>query len=548
MNEKNNIENEETRRNSETSESNFDDEWHKEVMYKIQKEKAEQKKIDEEMADKLTQTLLEDEKMPINDFIEKCRKEWVNDIEISLKLIWNWYWKEIKNSNLSEDLKKSLFKFIDNIYSKYWYKAKDKDAFENLFFQIAQTIINEPDFSQNLFFEKIQQRLQKMEMKSPISFDFIKSTLGEKHLSFSLPYREIMHWDWSDSEDVLNNISFYDNSFGDDCKFPKWYNPHEVFEKWKSIGLWIDKIHERYTWEWVDVAIIDSPLAPHDDIKPLEHVKSWKQPHFHWSAVASILSWEQTGIVPNANLHYVESSSETDNRDIYDNLSQLKDKNIKVISMSFNLYQWWMAEKPEEKDKISWLVKEFSEKWTWVLSGDEFIKNFGILSKKDPMWNIDDFQNYQVTWPDQRTIDRRKELLNPNYKPKDKNEEYERNFTKEFYNNEEIDIENLIFINSGDRTVADPNSPSSYRHDAIWGTSWTIPAVAWYYALACQVDSNITPERFIQLARETAEIVNISDIPKDMNHVTQWRVPMNAKIKILNIQNLIQKIEEDKNK
>jgi hypothetical protein len=44
-------------------------------MDKIQKEKAEQKKIDEEMADKLTQTLLEDEKMPINDFIEKCKKE-----------------------------------------------------------------------------------------------------------------------------------------------------------------------------------------------------------------------------------------------------------------------------------------------------------------------------------------------------------------------------------------------------------------------------------------------------------------------------------------
>jgi hypothetical protein len=31
----------------------------------------------------------------------------------------------------------------------------------------------------------------------------------------------------------------------------------------------------------------------------------------------------------------------------------------------------------------------------------------------------------------------------------------------------------------------------------------------------------MTPERFMQLARETAEIVNISDIPKDMNHMTQ---------------------------
>jgi hypothetical protein len=52
----------------------------------------------------------------------------------------------------------------------------------------------------------------------------------------------------------------------------------------------------------------------------------------------------------------------------------------------------------------------------------------------------------------------------------------------------------------------------------------------------------------MQLARETAEIVNISDIPKDMNHMTQWRVSMNAKIKILNIQKLIQRIEEEKSK
>jgi hypothetical protein len=42
-------------------------------MDKIQKEKAEQKKIDEEMADKLTQTLFENEKMPINDFIDQRR-------------------------------------------------------------------------------------------------------------------------------------------------------------------------------------------------------------------------------------------------------------------------------------------------------------------------------------------------------------------------------------------------------------------------------------------------------------------------------------------
>ena len=157
------------------------------------------------------------------------------------------------------------------------------------------------------------------------------------------------------------------------------------------------------------------------------------------------------------------------------------------------------------------------------------------------------FQNYQITWPDKRTIDRRKELLDPSYEPKDEKDKKEYEFTRDFYENKEIDIENLIFINSGDRTVTDPHWPDSYRHDAIWGTSWTIPAVAWYYTLACQADpQNMNPERFMQLARDTAKLLPISDIPKDMNHMNIWRTSMQATIKVLDIDALIQKIEEEK--
>ena len=491
-------------------------------------------------------------KVPINDFIEQEKNAGKEDKEIAISLIKAWYWKEIKDSDLSEKIKETLNSFLDKAYSTYWYKAKNRSSFEELLFQIAQRIINKSDTNLNMeeLCTKIYWELKNLEMKEPISMDFIKSYVGGKgKITFPIPYWEKLHWDWSNSTDVLNLLSFYNNSFGDDCKFPEWYNPHELFEKWKSIGLGIEVVHESwYTWEWIEVAIIDNPLAKHNDIIVWDHIKSWKNPHFHWSAVASILVGKQNWIAPDASLHYVETSSQTDDKDIYENLSKLKNKKIRVISMSFNLYQEWMDE--STRDKVAWLVDEFEEAWTWILSGDEFIRNFWILGKKNPMWDSDDFQNYQVTWPDKRTIDRRKELLNPSYKPKDEKDKQECEFTREFYDNKEIDIEDLIFINSGDRTVADPNWPDSYRYCAtIWGTSRTIPAVAWYYALSCQADpENMNPGRFMQLARETAQLIDISDIPEDMTNMTKWRVKTDAKIKVLDINALIQKIEEEKNK
>ena len=378
-----------------------------------------------------------------------------------------------------------------------------------------------------------------------------------------------MHWNWSNSKDVLDLISFYDDSFGDDCTFPDWYNPHEVFEKWKSIGLGIETVHEKwYTWKWVEVAIVDNPFL-HKDIPVCEYYKSENNPElqFHWAAVSSILVGRETWVAPDANLHFVESASQTDDRDIYENLSKLKDKDIKIISMSFTLYQEWMFTSEElekwTKDKVSWLVKELNENWTWVLSGDEFIKNFGLLGMKNPMWDSDDFKNYQVTRPDLRTLETREKYINYPDELEDPKGKFQQDFWKETKS-----MEDLIFINCGDRTVADivdaddeTLKPATvYRHGRIWGTSWAIPAVAGYYALACQADPNMNPERFMQLARDTAQIVKISDFPEDMTNMTLWRYDISkyneipeapkipSEIKVLDINALIQRIEDEKNK
>lgn len=427
---------------------------------------------------------------------------------------------------------------INNVFPKYGYKIGNKLKF-------IKYISNE---IKGKTLDTILKDLEDKETNSVEFDEFIESYLWKKSLTFTIPHWTQLHWDLSQSKYLTTCVSYYPDSFGDNCILPEWFNPQKLFEDWKSIWLGIETVHKKYNWNWIEVAIIDNPLATHNDIIPTEQISSWKNPQFHWSAVASVFVGKETWVAPNANLHYVEASSEIEDRDIYENLSKLKDKGIKVISMSFNLYDEWMFE-PEEikkwtKDKISWLVKELKESWTRALSWDEFIKNFWILGKKNPMWDSDDFQNYQVTWPDKRSLDIREKYLNTSEDSKNPKEK----FMHDFYAQTKP-IEDLIFINSGDRTVADPNWPDSYRHDAIWGTSWTIPAVAWYYTLACQADpQNMNPEKFMQLARDTAKLVPISDIPKDMNHMNIWKTSMQATIKVLDINALIQKIEEERNK
>ena len=65
-----------------------------------------------------------------------------------------------------------------------------------------------------------------------------------------------------------------------------------------------------------------------------------------------------------------------------------------------------------------------------------------------------------------------------------------------------------LFVNSGDRTVRDVNSPQGWRHDSRASKSWAIPVLSGYYVLACQVDPTMTKGRFMRIARETAREVN----------------------------------------
>lgn len=114
--------------------------------------------------------------------------------------------------------------------------------------------------------------------------------------------------------------------------------------------------------------------------------------------------------------------------------------------------------------------------------------------------------------------------------------------------------ENLLYINSGDRTVPDPSSPTAYRHDSRASQSWSIPVIAGYYTLACQADPSMTKEKFMRLAEETAQVKTstipiskcIGDPDNEYDWVDNGRSEQTTNIKIIDINALLKAIEAEK--
>ncbi|MCL4177141.1 MAG: hypothetical protein KJ072_05285 [Verrucomicrobia bacterium] len=59
------------------------------------------------------------------------------------------------------------------------------------------------------------------------------------------------------------------------------------------------------------------------------------------------------------------------------------------------------------------------------------------------------------------------------------------------------------------RSTASPTGPHDYVHYAVGGWSWCVPWIAGLYALACQAEPSITPERFWSEALRTGTTIAV---------------------------------------
>lgn len=452
---------------------------------------------------------------------------------------------EFKKNKYKKEYEKCSLEVInemhDEAYRLYGYKTKDKNAFNMLFAQLLKESINEGDLY--LVFEK----LKDLEITQPISLEYINES---KAFVITLPPGVALSKDidWSNSREVFDFLSFDEITFSNTPKehLPEGYDPNQVFENGKSIGLGIKEAHANgYTGEGVSYAMIDSgtlcndglnkdgknKLSQHNGITFKEyHEAPSSNPdyinHFHGLATSYIAQ----DIAPSGDLYYYAASSggPTKDTEVLENLKAILEKNktlpgnqkIRFVSMSMPLYGG------EEAKQV---VAELEAQGVWVFySGCPEDNKHGYLGKIDPMASSDNFNNYQIMSGD-----------NINIMP----------------NGERIIVErNCIYVNSGDRTVPDPSSPNAYRHDTRASQSWSIPVMAGYYTLACQADPTMTKERFMILAEETAQIKQstmpiyqcVGDPDNEEDWIFAGRTEETTEIKIIDINALLQAIENEK--
>ncbi|WP_206154862.1 S8 family serine peptidase [Clostridium muellerianum] len=294
---------------------------------------------------------------------------------------------------------------------------------------------------------------------------------------------------------------------------PKGFDAQGIMEMGKNPGLNIRKLHEKgITGKGVSMAIIDQTLLTDhkeykDRLKFYEEIHNPKENNaqMHGPAVASIAVGKNVGVAPEADLYYIAEThgkftlssmlgefpfdfkylAKSIDRIIEINKTLPKERKIRVISMSIG----W-SENQKGYKEIDEAVKRAKNEGILVVS-TSFDKYYGLdfwgLGRENTK-NPDDFKSYEpgIFW---------KSMF--------------------FKDNKKFDIEKNFMVPMDSRCTASPTGKSDYVFYKQGGLSWTVPYVAGLYTLCCQVNPNITPEKFLKAVMDTGDIVQIGKQGKE---------------------------------
>lgn len=292
---------------------------------------------------------------------------------------------------------------------------------------------------------------------------------------------------------MLKHLSFDKETFKNTPpeNLPENFKPEEIFELGKQAGQNVDKMHDLgYTGKNITVAVVDTPIIVHDDIKSslvkyevMDAAKTFDiKADFHGQATSDLLSGDEAGAAPDSSLVYFATLDNANDglqalkRIIEINKNAKPEDKIKVVSLS-----WGFNEGMLGYEEFRSLLKELYDDNVFVVTADFNMLDkeitgtempYGALEKKEQAGNPNDFSNYTALnmFGD----------LNP---------------------------EKTLFFASGDRTVASARDKSRFRHDSQASTSWTVPTVAGIYTCALQcADENgvkLTPAKFWEYALKT---------------------------------------------
>jgi len=280
-------------------------------------------------------------------------------------------------------------------------------------------------------------------------------------------------------------------------RMPEGFDWQLIMELGKDPGLGIRSLHAQgITGRGVGIAIIDQTLlVDHEEyvnqLRLYEEtddvIDRWSESQLHGAAVASIAVGKTVGVAPEADLYYIATARGFTNNSfsylarsiqrILEVNEQLPpERKIRVISMSLH----W-KEGVEGYDELMAAVGEAKDAGMLIVCANiEQIYGFKFNGLgRFPLADPDAFESYEpgLFWAD------------------------------DFYEGERHSDRLLVPMDS--RTTASPTGQSEYVFLREGGVSWSIPYITGLYALAAQVDPEITLELFWSLAMETGRTIEL---------------------------------------
>jgi hypothetical protein len=320
---------------------------------------------------------------------------------------------------------------------------------------------------------------------------------------------DLTELDLSNSKDDLLYADFDSKTqWPTSNKMPIDFDWKKIMEIGKNPGLGIRNLHQQgVNGTGIGIAIIDQPLlVDHQEYK--DRIRLYEEidilvgsrASMHGAAVTSIAVGETVGVAPKADLYYIGAwtgdwgvgtnnftwnftyYAQAVRRILEINRGLPEDRKIRVIAMQVG----WNPDQAGY-DEITAAVNEAKEAGIFVISSslsDTHGLNFHGMGRS-PMVDPDEFGSYEPgSW-----------------------------WQIYFYENGLSS--NTLLVPMDSRTTASPTGTEDYVFYREGGWSWSIPYLAGMYALAAQVNPEITPEEFWQIALETGRTIQIQHDGKD---------------------------------
>lgn len=290
----------------------------------------------------------------------------------------------------------------------------------------------------------------------------------------------------------------------EESKLPLGFKPQEVLAKSVRTSKEVKDLHkEGFDGTGISVAVIDSGFQAekHIEFSDASLIKATNSQenfeyHHHMENVLSKLCGKNLGIAPKSKVYYYETSMEEDLSKetmlaLKDILLRIKNgKKIRIVNCSYTV----LDETNKYYEDCKNLIKQLAKLKCEVIDSARFAENF-FCCGTDFLNENDDMNKF-------------KPCSFAKGKP------YEE------------DCKQAVNIICSGRAVLEFSNNNGYKYETIDCFSWTIPQCVGYYALALQVNPDLTFEDFAEICKET------SDVNKNG-------------LRILNISSLIYEIKQN---